>query len=451
VTQGAYQQSRKPQLRAEAFLLAVIALSAVVALQQSFANGYLPQPFYYLKSDTLMDWYNTAYWANRPGAYDVWHAVYAPLSLDFLKLFSLHGCYQRTPAFARDCDWLGQATLFAFFLVNGWLAFVCYRAIDPATAGLRALALALGFPMLFALERGNLVVPCFTFFMLSEGGLLRRRWQRHLAFAVAVNFKPYLVVTSLPWLVRRKWLGFAGGAAACLGVYTLSFVLEGAGSPVQLVRNLVAFVHGSAANYWNDLYNPTSFIPVIDILFNGPASDRLPLWASRAMLPSLLIGTMVAGLAAVLLCYGAVFMNLAQAPRTRLAAMALAVVLTTTGASGYAEIFLLFLVFFERWDNLGSAIALVSAYLLSIPTDFIVSHVPLGTMQSWVSHREVTPLAGIAVGQFARPALLFVVEFALAAATLRNWRRVRPDPQGGALVPPSTYLANSSMERSIRP
>ena len=84
---------RTVPLLCEAMLaLAVVASFAATATFFS-QNSYLPQPFVFDTNDTFMDWFNTAYWANNPGAYDVWRSIYPPLSFVFLDLTSLPGCH----------------------------------------------------------------------------------------------------------------------------------------------------------------------------------------------------------------------------------------------------------------------------------------------------------------------------------------------------------------------
>ena len=83
--------------------LAVVASFGWTALV-FHRTGYLPQPFVFDTNDTFMDWFNTAYWAHHPGAYDIWQSIYPPLSFVFLKLVGLPGCYLDSPFYARDCD-----------------------------------------------------------------------------------------------------------------------------------------------------------------------------------------------------------------------------------------------------------------------------------------------------------------------------------------------------------
>ncbi len=174
-------------------------------------GGYLPQPFYYLVNDSFMDLYTTATWAHRGGAYTVWRTLYPPLSFDLLRLVTDAKCYLQGDLAGRRCDRAALGVLIAVALANAGLVLLSYRMSDPRTALPRALAVAAGLPMLYALERGNLLVPTFTAFALGTGPLIRSRWGRIVALAFSVNFKPYLLGVFLPAVARRDWrwlLGF---------------------------------------------------------------------------------------------------------------------------------------------------------------------------------------------------------------------------------------------------
>ena len=75
--------------------------------------------------------------------------------------------------------WHGLHTDEVFFrdTAHGLLTWATYRISDARSALPRTIAMSLGLPMLYALERGNLLVPCFTCFALGYGDLIRRpRW-----------------------------------------------------------------------------------------------------------------------------------------------------------------------------------------------------------------------------------------------------------------------------------
>jgi hypothetical protein len=99
-------------------LLALAVLASVGWVIAFFmVHHYLPQPFVFDTFDTFMDWFNTAEYAHQPGAYDIWHSIYLPLSFVFLRIFTLNECYGG-PFNARNCDWLGQASILTLYAIN---------------------------------------------------------------------------------------------------------------------------------------------------------------------------------------------------------------------------------------------------------------------------------------------------------------------------------------------
>jgi len=403
--------------RIEWLLAGAVLLALGYAAWFFLRIGHLPQPFYYRVSDSLMDLFSTAYWANGSGAYTTWHAIYPPLSFVFLRVFSLRRCYAFNDFAGRGCDWLALTALGAFFCLNAVLVYKTYRLVDPRTAFVRALAISMGLPMLYALERGNLLIPCFTCFVLGYGDLLRREWQRALALALSINFKPYLLFSMLPFLARGRWRWLIVCGIAGLAVYLATYAAYGSGSPLAIIANEGRYAVVASNRYFLDIYNATSYWPLIRLLRAAPAGLILaPPQAAKAWalaLTVLLRAAQVASLA----CLVASPFRPSKVNVRRLGAMVAAVSLTafTTGAAGYAEIFLFFLVFFEPWRGPLRITVLVATYLLSIPADFAFLPVIHGPAQSYLGGREVMTSFGVSVGQLSRPAALLVIQCGLTA------------------------------------
>jgi hypothetical protein len=402
----------------EVLLLGVIVWCIVGNVSYLISSGFLPPPFIYDTSDDFMDWYNTAYYSNNPGAFDVWGAVYPPLSFIFIKIFSISACYVGDPVMGRECDWLGIVVLFIFFVTNGLIAFRCYRLNDRRTALIRASALTLGFPMLFALDRGNLIVPCFTCFALGHGRLLRSARLRWIAIALAVNFKPYLILSIFPLILRRRWRWFEGCILSCIFVYVASYALWGSGSPAQLIENEASYAQGNARGLFNAIYNPTSYTSIVDYLTYGFAIMRFvgsrPIEILTILFPILIR----VGQVGVMLAFVAVGWRKTAVPLARLTAMSVAVTMTSTEVSGYAEVFLLFLVFYEPWRGPARIVALLAAYALSVPADYVLVNLAHEIKDSYLTNRTVGYDLSVNLGMLVRPGLLLIIQYALTAATL---------------------------------
>jgi hypothetical protein len=417
---GARGPARKALSQAlviEMALLLMAVASVVLLVWQFLRDGYLHQPFIFDTNDTFMDWFNTAYWANHPGAYDVWRSIYPPLSFVFLKLFSLGGCYADSPFHGRDCDWLGRLALFAFYLLDIVLAWIAFSRMDRRTAWLRATAFAIGLPMLFALERGNLVVPCMTFFIIAYADLSGPRWKA-LSFAMTVNFKPYLLLPVLTLAIRRQWRVLELAGIATLALYLLTWAMVGSGSMGELVgnaRNWVTFVGGQV---WEQIYYSTSYATLAKIQESPfPILRYLP---SRTVETIYWIVPIVihSSQALALLCFVGAWLQPTALPLRRLAAIAIGASLVSQSPGGYTQIFLIFLVFLEPWRRPGPVIALICAYLLSISADWVLTGLTDVSLKSWLGGRTVSASFGLATGQFVRPGLIVLILWALALDSL---------------------------------
>jgi len=367
-----------------------------------------------------MDWYNVAYWSNNPGAFDIWGSIYPPLSFVFIRLLSIKSCYDVDSFIGRDCDWIGRAALITFFVVNAVVVFRCYRFNDRRTALVRTTAVTLGLPMLFAMDRGNLIVPCFTCFALGHGRVLRSARQRWLAVALSINFKPYLVAAIAPYLLRRRWRWLEGCAVATILVYVATYAVWGSGSPGQILANEAAYALGQDRGYFEGLYYPTSYVSVTNYFEFGVAIMRFvgsrPIeWLTTGLPLSILIGEI-----GVLVAFGVVAIGRSVVPVHRLAAMGVAAALSTTEVGGYAEVFLLFLVFLEPWRGPARIVALVSAYLLCIPTEFPLVPLAHKVQDSYLTQRTVGYDLSVNLGSLVRPGLLLIIQYALTVATLAD-------------------------------
>jgi hypothetical protein len=436
--------SARISLYIECIMFGIIIWGVIHSALYLNENGALPQPFFMVPNDTLMDWISPTYWANNKGAYFAFQSVYPPLSFVFLKVFSIHSCYPYDGVSGRDCDWLAPVVLFTSYAFAVVAVFGVYWKRDRRTAIVRSGAIALGLPMLFALERGNLIVVCFLFFVLAEGRLLRSRLAKAVSSALMINFKPYLLLTLVPHLIKRRWRWVETVTVSGLVIYLVTFGLYGDGTPWQIIENEILFSeppHTIVNLQWS-FYNTTytTFLHLIQSSFDmshfvGSQPVELMEW----WIPILIR----AGQLGVLLCFvGALFKpNIAST--YRLTALVISVVLTSTNAGGYSQILLFFLVLMERWEGPATITAIILTYILSVPIDIPITTLAHTQGVSWLTNREVGFDIKLTAGQIARPGLILIIQYALICATLSNmgkeisrqiaqWRRgsAAPVPAG---------------------
>ncbi|HEX9807728.1 MAG TPA: hypothetical protein VGA34_12625 [Alteraurantiacibacter sp.] len=402
-------------------LLALGVVASLIATALFFReHGYLPQPFVFDTNDTFMDWFNTAYWANNGGSYDVWRSIYPPLSFVFLDMFSLPGCYLQSSFHARDCDWLGRSTIYASYAINVVLLWLSFHRANPATAPMRTVAMALGLPLLFTLERGNLILVCLACFILAHGPLLQSRLWRGIAGAATINFKPYLVLPVLALAIRREWRMLELAGIATIALYCLTLMLVGSGTPGQIVSNTANWIEFQSSQVWNEVNYSTSFAPFLNMRdAQVPLLEFVP---SRTIeniefaVALAIRATQVLALAAL----AAAWLQPRALPATRIAALLLGAYLVTQSPGGYTQVFLLFLVFLERFRGIGPMIAVTCTYLLCLVGDIQLATILDLTTNSWLSGRPVNPEFGLAWGHFIRPALIVLIVWALALDTIHQ-------------------------------
>lgn len=405
-----------------------VAGGMIYCIGHLLVAGYVPAPLFYDSGDTWMDWFNTAAYAVNGGAYVAWHSIYPPLSFVFLRLTSIDSCFDGVEAgFARRCDWLGVATLHGFYLANMVIAALTYLRIDRRTAIPRALAVAVGLPMLTALDRGNLVVVCFTCFALAFGPLLGNARIKAVAAGLAVNFKVYLIAAILPHLLRRRWRWVEMAVLSTIVVYLVTYAWYGSGTPGEIVRNIIEFADAGDATNFLDGWAAGTYKPILNLLTNPVSPIVSVLGSSTTELLIVLIPLMTM-LAQGLIVVAATMVALRPeaVPAFRLTTLGVCLALITSESTSYTNAFVLFLVFMERWRGPGRITALVAAYLLALPLDIIMFRLSPINRHSFFIDREILASYAVTYGPLFRPGLLLLIGGALACATIADvWRDVR--------------------------
>jgi hypothetical protein len=238
------------------------ALAAAVAYYLFFliSHGYLPTPFIYDKFDTFMDLFNTMDWGSRDDRYTVWKSVYPPLSFLFVNalhwlLIGAHGIEMNSILLREE----GMGVI--LFFVASYLfipAFVVTREYWKAfSIPEKILIYFIGItstPMLFALERGNLVIFALLFLPLL---FTRSAYSRLAALAMLVNLKPYFILLFLVYVIKRQWNNLAVALGMAGGLYLLTSVILDS-DLLALPGNLIGFSQNALFSYREVLAMPSS-------------------------------------------------------------------------------------------------------------------------------------------------------------------------------------------------
>jgi hypothetical protein len=407
----------------------MLALAVVAGLAHTvwfvMQNGYLPAPFFYDVSDTFMDWFNPAFWAHDRGAYDSWRTIYPPLSFLVIRSFSNPACYPGSEGLTtRDCDVMGYWALAGMMLINLVVTWFSLRKLDARTAVPRTMALMLGLPMLYTLERGNILLLTFACIVLAFGPLLASARLRWLALGLAINFKVYLIAALFPQLLKRRWRWFEGGLLATIAVYLASWALLGAGSPLEIYGNIASVSEEFEAGTLLDGWYAITYRPFLSIL----DGNNLPIMAIigsdavealLVLLPALQRFTQLL----IILAAIAVWLRPEAVPMHRATCLALLLALVTSESGGYTQMLLFFFIYMERWQGLARPISIIIAYLLSIPADYVIDSYPPGVAESWIYGGPTFVDYVLTLGPFVRPMAVMIIAWCIAGLILADVRR----------------------------
>jgi len=118
------------------------------------------------------------------------------------------------------------------------------------------------------------------------------------------------------------------------------------------------------------------------------------------------------------ICIGFAWLYPKAISKERLALFLLLQSFISNNPGGYGFSLILFLVFLERWSNPVVGTAIVMAYILSIPTDFVLVNAVQVERTSWLSQRIVSTVYGLSVGALLRPMAVVIILWSLALDTL---------------------------------
>jgi hypothetical protein len=445
------REHRFRQLVEAAGALAVIA-SFVALVRFYIIEGYLPAPFVFDTYDTFMDWFHTAYWAHNEGAYSVWRTIYLPLSFVITGLIADPRCYATSAFDARECDLVGVVALVAAYVAAVLVTAVAFYRNDRSSALFRTLAVAVGGPLLFALERGNLILMAYVAFVLIYGRLIRSKAAVAAAAGFLVNMKVYLLFPILAFAIKREWRRLELCGLSALAIYLASLAIVGAGSPFELASNLEGWFGSFVMSVWDQVVYSTTYAPYLlfDQLYY-PVRDFVD-QRTVDLLKSVIRYEILVSRSLAIFCLLAAWFYPQAVSLNRLVFFILMQSFLSQNPGGYAIALIVFLVFMERSRTLGTMVALVCCYLVSLPMDIPIATILEVERVSWVSGRITTVDYVLTVGAVLRPALFVIMLWSLAIDTLidihravktgpptvglslRKWRQAPPANIGPAIA-----------------
>jgi hypothetical protein len=406
------------------WLLFLLVLSGFANMAwRTVSDGYFPQPFFYDTSDTWRDWFSTVMWAHDGGEYDSWLSIYPPLSFVLLRTVSLPTCYAglTDPEYIRTCDWLGIATFHAIYVINIFLTAAIFMRIDRRTALPRAFALTAGMPMLFGLERANIVLLCYTFILLAWGPLLKSARARWVFVGLAVNLKVYIIAGVMAQLLKRRWLWVEGCLLAIAAIWGVSYILNGSGTPLEVYNNIVNWATNKEANNVNNLWYSNTYEAVAYLLDQTQLPISLFLDSSQAEFARFFVSASTyLGQGLILIAAVAAWLRPEVVSQSRVTFLGLAMAMISSETSPYTQPILLFFVMQERWRGWLRPLAIGAAYLLCFPGDIALSPPALTVQYSFIGRTFVQTENALSATMLLRPFVFLLPGYFLSLVTIKD-------------------------------
>jgi hypothetical protein len=415
---------------------AVLILLGLLRVYMLFnSNGYLPAPFVFDVSDTFMDWFNTAFWAHNGGAYSSWRTVYLPLSFVITGLFGDPRCYNNRPYDARDCDVFGIVfilLMYAGCILVSWLAF---RKRDPSTALFRTVAIGCGGPLLYALERGQLIMLTYIAMVMLYGNLLRTRGQFVATAAFMANTKVYMVMPLFSLVVKRQWRLFELCLIATVALYIVTLAIVGEGTPLEILSNLQNWFSIRLGTVWDEMLYSTTYKPFLQLdVYQFPVRDYIKQEQVDAAVVFIKSYVFLSRLIAFL-CIGLAWLYPKAISSSRLVYLILMQSFINQNPGGYAITLIVFLLFLEKARSPATTIAIIGAYLISVPGDVTLVKLIDVTRTSWLSGQYVLSEYVAPWGALIRPGIMAIILWAIAIESLIEFHRaMRHAPPTWGLV-----------------
>jgi len=249
-----------------------------------FTQGYLPSPFLSDKADTFMDLFHPLYWAQDAGRYTEWKSIYPPLNFLLLRAGNVLNLGE---AVSHNAFELREASLpviyawfFSYLLIPALMVrSASWQVFSSNERVLLYLIIILCVPMLFTLERGNLILLCLLVlpFYLGNTG-----WRRNLCLALLINLKPYFALLLLIPLIRRNWRLFLKQVAWAGVLFLVSGILLIDPTFLNFFCNLFSFASETVQSLRDILSMPSS-ISFISSIFKDFQSKYTDFFALRAL------------------------------------------------------------------------------------------------------------------------------------------------------------------------
>lgn len=371
-------------------------------------NGYLPSPFFYDRFDPFMDFFNIAYQAISGDAYSSYKVFYSPLILTFLSKIIGNAC-----ANSIDSVELRRCGL-DIYLISVLIEFLLIGILLKVIIGSRKNAnwwlvlFMLSFPMMFAIERGNLILLSLlaTSFLI----LLKNEVYRGAVFSLISITKYYMLILVIPYMIARKFRLFGVFIFTFLILHLIFGELYGDGNWVKIPLHIKSFATNANGTI-DSLWANTSIFPMLTKL--GSVTFDLPVLFVSYLFASYLLWRYLSYL---------IHINIRSRDSLMHALMVtLIFLLVFTSAAGYYSIILLYPFYcYFLMREMFSEDEKIIIILSILPYPFLGVNLISKTSVSYFNGSEMNYMVALGVHSFIPPILLTLLFYKLTSWEVKH-------------------------------
>lgn len=368
-------------------------------------NGYLPSPFIYDKSDTFMDFFNVLYWAYDDGRYTEWGSVYPPINFIFMRFFNFvfaGSVFGDAVLMRENSQFVIAGICLIYLAVPALILKLAYwRDFTRNEKILIYFTIVLSSPLLFTLERGNVILlaPLILALAISKIGAARS-----FSIALLINIKPYFALLMIYYIARNNWKGFV----TCSLLSGLIFAITGLvldNQFLEFFRNLFSYSQETELYSLREVMALPSSVSAFSYILKHPdgvmfATDFL----STGRIEAIIYFVEITKWGVLAIALAALFMRLKQMHDTEIFT-ALVVVISNLGiwVGGYTYILYVALIpVFILMRNKWLYIGLLS--LIAMPLDVIpILGGYIGMKYSYLAAEHIEIMWTWGLGSVIRP------------------------------------------------
>jgi len=371
--------------------------------------GRLPHPFHNVPFDAFMDFFNTNWWAFNEGRYLEWKSIYPPLTFAIAKVFVPKKCIGiGDPAALRACS--SQVLLFfiPIYLYAAYLSTKIINKFNSFSLKRDQLflfgAVLLSLPFLYTAERMNYLIVTYIFYCLYLTE--KRGFLKYIYFGIAVNMKPYLILLSASYLIRRELKNFMYSIISPVIIFLIGKWIIKDRNSGQFLFNMFEFGQNLPPSF-HGLNYQSSFSNALRYFYTIYDIDQ-----SFALIQILLF---LIPLVAVI----QIRKNIKNMDIFELNFLIfLGILIATSSLGGYAMIFLIPFISLFMKKEYGIFIFMIT---LLIPFDLIFYQGALtGLVNSYFSNDIIDNSIQITTGSILRPLVLILILFLYSESIRRR-------------------------------